>query len=125
MSYEKTTWKTGDKVTADKLNHIEDGISEVESKSDAFVIQIVDADWHIYFDKTYAEIKQAIDDGKRVYGTLAYNIFSLYRVYTDSIMFICMDLDLATTPMGMTVKLLEINENDEITTYSADFEPIS
>lgn len=27
MAYNKTTWKTGDVITADKLNNIEDGIS--------------------------------------------------------------------------------------------------
>lgn len=27
MSYEKNTWQTGDVITANKLNHIEDGIA--------------------------------------------------------------------------------------------------
>lgn len=27
MSYEKQTWQTGDTITAEKLNHIEDGIA--------------------------------------------------------------------------------------------------
>lgn len=27
MSYEKQTWNCGDVVTADKLNHMEDGIA--------------------------------------------------------------------------------------------------
>lgn len=26
MSYEKQTWETGEVITADKLNHMEDGI---------------------------------------------------------------------------------------------------
>lgn len=30
MSYEKQTWVTGDVITADKLNHMEDGIKSVE-----------------------------------------------------------------------------------------------
>ncbi|MEJ6358713.1 hypothetical protein WJM93_15505 [Lactiplantibacillus plantarum] len=32
MSYEKTTWKHDDIITAEKLNHIEEGIAEVDSK---------------------------------------------------------------------------------------------
>lgn len=28
MAYEKQTWKTGDVITAEKLNHMEDGIKE-------------------------------------------------------------------------------------------------
>ena len=27
MTYSKTTWKTGDVITQEKLNHIEDGVS--------------------------------------------------------------------------------------------------
>lgn len=27
MSYEKQTWKCGDSITAEKLNHMEDGIA--------------------------------------------------------------------------------------------------
>ena len=29
--YNKTTWKTGDVITEDKLNHIENGISDIDS----------------------------------------------------------------------------------------------
>lgn len=28
MAYEKQTWQCGETITADKLNHMEDGISE-------------------------------------------------------------------------------------------------
>ena len=32
MSYSKQTWETGDTVTADKLNHMEDGIQTADNK---------------------------------------------------------------------------------------------
>ncbi len=32
MSYSKTTWQTGDTVTAELLNHMEDGISDADAK---------------------------------------------------------------------------------------------
>ncbi|MBO5969216.1 MAG: hypothetical protein J6S14_12045 [Clostridia bacterium] len=50
MAYEKQTWTTGDTVTADKLNHMEDGIS---------------SSYVVIFDTTIERIE---DDG--VYGVL-------------------------------------------------------
>lgn len=38
MAYEKTTWATGDVITAEKLNHAEDGIA---SANDSGKIEIV------------------------------------------------------------------------------------
>lgn len=32
MSYEKTVWNTGDTITAEKLNHLEDGVEAVDAK---------------------------------------------------------------------------------------------
>ena len=32
MSYEKTIWNTGDTITAEKLNHLEDGVEAVDAK---------------------------------------------------------------------------------------------
>ena len=32
MSYEKTVWNTGDTITAEKLNHLEDGVEAVDDK---------------------------------------------------------------------------------------------
>jgi len=32
MTYVKQTWQTGDVITAEKLNHIEDGIEAVEAE---------------------------------------------------------------------------------------------
>ena len=34
MAYSKTTWVTGDTVTATKLNHAEDGIANAQSTAD-------------------------------------------------------------------------------------------
>lgn len=34
MSYTKQTWQTGDKITADKLNHMEDGIDKLNNDYD-------------------------------------------------------------------------------------------
>lgn len=42
MSYEKQTWKNGDIITAEKLNHMEDGISESSIGGDSPIYLIVD-----------------------------------------------------------------------------------
>lgn len=64
MSYEKQTWATGDIVTADKLNHMEDGISAVGGGYDAeFHVTIVDDAPVITTDATYSEFVQKLTDG--------------------------------------------------------------
>lgn len=37
MAYEKQTWVTGDTITAEKLNHMEDGIASASGGTDVFV----------------------------------------------------------------------------------------
>lgn len=73
MSYEKQTWTTGDIITAEKLNHIENGI---ESGSNELIVhcQIIGMEYII--DKTYEEIDSAITNGKKVivyYGSTPYH----------------------------------------------------
>jgi len=38
MSYEKNTWVTGDVITAEKLNHMEDGIDDITKDSEQTVL---------------------------------------------------------------------------------------
>lgn len=35
MTYIKTEWQTGDVITAEKLNHIEDGLADLINGSEA------------------------------------------------------------------------------------------
>lgn len=56
MSYEKQTWVTGETITAEKLNHMEDGIS-----AGAMVLHYDSEEGH--FDKTFNEVRQAIENG--------------------------------------------------------------
>ena len=61
MSYNKYTWQTGETITADKLNHIEDGI--VGASSSGFFPLVVNAvaigDESYRLDKTWQEICDA------------------------------------------------------------------
>lgn len=54
MSYTKQTWATGDTITAEKLNHMEDGIHDaatpelpaVSGNDDGKFLQVVNGEWH-------------------------------------------------------------------------------
>lgn len=73
MAYEKYTWQTGETITAEKLNHIEDGISDIEGGSSGgdsngfFVIRTIDYDldegtWS-RVNKTFSQIADAMQQG--------------------------------------------------------------
>lgn len=64
MSYTPTEWSTGDVITAEKLNNIEQGIVS----HDVFVVTSINDDSLNAFvlDKTYAEILTAIKSGNNV-----------------------------------------------------------
>lgn len=55
MSYDKNTWQTGDVITANKLNHIEDGIAGAGGGG----ILILSADENGVIDHTWQQIHDA------------------------------------------------------------------
>ena len=88
MSYTPTEWKTGDVITADKLNNMENGVVN----AGLFIIN--GSGWDpshnasheiITIDKTYNEIVAAYTSGKRLviymaaanFGTFAFNLSSI------------------------------------------------
>lgn len=60
MSYDKQTWQRGDVITANKLNHMEDGIA-----TGGGVIEVhVAIEEDVYtLDKTWNELKQSLASG--------------------------------------------------------------
>ena len=62
MSYNKTTWQTGDIVTAEKLNKLEDGVADA---SEVFIIGLQE-DAPTTLDTTWKEIHDALISGKLV-----------------------------------------------------------
>lgn len=34
MAYEKQTWKAGDEITSERLNHLEEGVGQIPEKGD-------------------------------------------------------------------------------------------
>lgn len=72
MAYEKQTWECGETITAEKLNHIENGIADASSgggggTSEPFVLEKVSEESSIRFNKTFGEIKEAFNSGKSIW----------------------------------------------------------
>ena len=85
MSYIKTTWKTGDVITAEKLNKIEDqvaaneeAISSAGGDDSVFIVNIDAEDSRgtitATADKTRQEMSAAADAGKPIIIRLTHNM---------------------------------------------------
>lgn len=68
MSYDKQTWTNGEVITADKMNHIEDGIANSGGGGSSNIIMRVSRTegTKTYYDKTWQEVYDAIADGQLV-----------------------------------------------------------
>lgn len=73
MSYEKYTWVTGEVITADKLNHMEDGISAAGVVTVFPVIVVEEA--------AYVEVTESVLFGALEAGTVIFR--ESYSVETD------------------------------------------
>ena len=67
MSYVKQTWITNDVITAEKLNHMENGIEA--AAVDPFIVNLTptEEDFSGVMDKTCAEITAAYEAGKDIW----------------------------------------------------------
>lgn len=68
MAYEKQTWNTGDIITKEKLNHMEDGIKN--AGSEVFIVNLNMETQSL--DKTWNEINTAIVNKQPPYMTVNY-----------------------------------------------------
>ena len=92
MAYSPTEWKTGDVISAEKLNKLENGVAGGGGggSSGLFPITLTwNADWSTAsLNKTFAEIKTAIESGLFPYVTsisdaseYALSIYALQQIY--------------------------------------------
>ncbi len=64
MSYTKTTWLTGDTITAEKLNNIETGIKNNDDNAKIFIVNLETQDMQNYTaDRTFEQLVQAFNNG--------------------------------------------------------------
>lgn len=66
MSYNPTNWTSGDIITSEKLNKIEQGIADAAENSNNNNVFLVNVDNQGICDKTAYEIKTAVLTGKQV-----------------------------------------------------------
>lgn len=71
MSYNEYTWQTGETITAEKLNNLEEGVQEALAGdgNEKFVVTFTHNGDSVSADKTIAEISEAYNSGKEVIGT--------------------------------------------------------
>lgn len=124
MAYEKQTWVTGEVITKEKLNHMEDGIANSGGGSgESFIIHIDSETGEA--DKTWREVFDALASGKYVncYGSIGNesevgiavgtnemrkigSTDTLYAVYLDHFVF----------PDGMSIlRLIATSEDGYLT----------
>lgn len=111
MAYEKHTWETGETITAEKLNNIEDGVYEAQNN-----VLIVDTHWDNTTSKNminlpFEKIVEATNSGKMIvlnYG----RIIPLTPEYTPS------GID---SYYGVYItRFLSTHSSTELITYSID-----
>lgn len=70
MAYEKQTWATGDTITANKLNHMEDGIASgvlaVNLENPSEHTMVLDKTWQEIYDAPFTVCKMPMGDSVMV-----------------------------------------------------------
>lgn len=88
MSYDKNTWETGDTITAQKLNHMEDGIAGgggvlIANKSIEDTTITLDKTWQQIYDSTYT-ITLLSDEGEKDFYPITCAYVSDGTYYVES-----------------------------------------
>lgn len=82
MSYTEHTWTTGETITADKMNNIEEGIVEASQSGSSALIctsSYSEVVGNYILDKTVQEIYDALLDGTPAYIKFQYGGFDSYE----------------------------------------------
>lgn len=123
MAYEKQTWVTGETITAQKLNHMEDGIA---SGGGSFPITLIPtgADTGT-IDKTYSEILTALESGKIPIMNLVVNdeykqSYLFNRLGTNFIQFLTTEY--IPDENDITVRVMEVYVESDNTVYIGQVE---
>lgn len=93
MAYEKQTWSCGESITAEKLNHMEEGIESASQggggDNEAVYVQMRGTDSHTYTsDHTVGEIQALMDEGKAVFAVYKFEVGGMTMVAGTSVMYV-------------------------------------
>ena len=125
MAYTKQTWQTGEVITADKLNYMEDGIAESPNITVVhFIIDYEQSPVAVTADKTFSELKTAIENGVVILGVDADGqTYTTSVIYTnnmfDCISFYMVNCELSDNEIiaGLSYQYI-IMSNDNHITYN-------
>lgn len=131
MGYEKQTWETGQVITADKLNHMEDGISGTQlpapTESDNGKVLGVDGGEYKLVDGGAEAEKVRITNGVWFWkdgntGHLVFDTFSLNKNTMNQYLFRASDYwgEISNYPVDIRPAILENGkyQSDVLTGYS-------
>lgn len=138
MAYEKQNWECGQVITADKLNHMEDGIENAGGECGGKIFQIVgqgtcDGISYYEFDFTYQDVLEAVADGipcwsHLINGGYALIIYSnphmVNGVYAADVIFIDPNSVGSNTPRLNSMTVYSDTEDGNLRTYNCWADPI-
>lgn len=136
MAYTKQNWECGDLITAEKMNHIEDGIAEGGGGGKIF--QIVGQGTcggitYYEFDFTYQDALEAVADGIPCwshltngggYALIIYsNLYMVNGVYAVDVIYINPNGGGGNTPSLTSMTVYSDTEDGNLRTYNCWSDP--
>lgn len=125
MSYTPTNWQTGDTVTAEKLNKMEQGI---ENANDVFVITLTptNQDFSGTIDKTYEEIVAAVNSGVKIFFKFASALYPANEIIINASLITVGGTFLVFDNIStQSWYLIKIQTNPNYQTYSTVLFPVT
>ena len=112
MSYNKTTWTNGDVITAEKLNHMEDGIASGCSGGVLVVSTVYDDDsGKTYLNKTFEEVKNFMLSGGMIWLSNYGELVFVEGLEGDPDIFYCRSFFMDISDSKLTYDYLTISKN--------------
>lgn len=112
MTYEKQTWVNGDVITAEKLNHMEDGIASGGSGGVLVVSTVYDDDsGKTYLNKTFEEVKNFMLSGGMIWLSNYGELVFVEGLEGDPDIFYCRSFFMDISDSKLTYDYLTISKN--------------
>ena len=112
MSYEKQTWANGNVITAEKLNHMEDGIASGGSGGVLVVSTVYDDDsGKTYLNKTFEEVKNFMLSGGMIWLSNYGELVFVEGLEGDPDIFYCRSFFMDISDSKLTYDYLTISKN--------------